>query len=124
MVARTLHRSNWPTVLRTDSSHNRGVRKDILIITRLYTFMGILIAIAGVITPLGLYEALIPASSIQTPFKYIKDTSPFGFGTPSRSNLTFNRLCSDTIGMTTLPCPFSDTVTIFASDGNWFNYSL
>ena len=34
--------------------------------------MGLLIAIAGVVTPLGLYQALIPADDVQTPFQYLK----------------------------------------------------
>ena len=57
---------------------------------------------------------------MQTPFSYLKDTSPFGLGTPDRSNYTFNRICS---GSGPVPCPFSDTVAIISSDGNWFNYT-
>ena len=82
--------------------------------------MGILIAIAGVVTPLGLYQALVPADGTDTPFEYLKDTSPFGYGTPPRSNLSFNRVCGT---MGPIPCPFSDTIAIFSSDGNWYNYS-
>lgn len=34
--------------------------------------MGALIAIAGIITPLGLYETLVPTDNVQTPFQYLK----------------------------------------------------
>ena len=75
--------------------------------------MGGLIAIAGVVTPLGLYEALLPSDSIQTPFQYLTDTSSFGSGTPPRSNYSFNRMCGDGNPLQGYikPCPFSDTVS-------------
>ena len=72
MAARALQRSHWPDILRADSTHNHGVRKDILILAKLSTLMGLLIAIAGVVTPLGLYQALVPADNVQTPFQYLK----------------------------------------------------
>jgi hypothetical protein len=87
----------------------------------LSSIFGILIAIAGVVTPLGLYQALIPAKNVETPFQYLKDTSPFGLGTPPRSNLTFNRKCPGFVGPR--PCPFSDDIVIYSTDGNWENYS-
>jgi hypothetical protein len=116
VAARALERTHWPDVLRSDSVKNKGVRKSVVLLTKLVSLMGFLIVIAGVITPLGLYQTLEPAQNVQTPFKYLKDDSPFGFGTPPRSNLSFNRNC----GSGYLPCPFSDTVVIQAtgSDGN------
>jgi hypothetical protein len=90
---------------------NRGVRKDILILTKLMGFMGLLIGIAGVVTPLGLYQSLVPDTNIQTPFKYLEDTSPFGFGTPPRSNFSFSRICQG-LSIGPKPCPFTDTVSI------------
>lgn len=87
--------------------------------------MGALIAIAGVVTPLGLYDALLPADSIQTPFQYLKDNSPFGYGTPPRSNLSFSRICipEEVFGVPK-PCPFSDTVDIVTYYPNGtINYS-
>ncbi|EDN02871.1 predicted protein [Histoplasma mississippiense (nom. inval.)] len=61
-----------------------------------------------IVTPLGLYDAIVPdhATSLE-PFQYSKDQSPFGFGTPPRSDLGFNRFCGK-IGRTT--CPGSDVV--------------
>ena len=59
VASRALQRSHWPDVLRTDSLLNHGVRKDIALLTKVISLMGALISIAGVITPLGLYEALV-----------------------------------------------------------------
>lgn len=74
--------------------------------------MSICIAVAGVVTPLGLYEALVEEDPKEVTFQYLKDSSPFGYGTPPRSNLTFNRKCWPG------PCPFSDTVAIATVDAN------
>lgn len=71
------------------------------------------------VTPLGLYQALLPAD-VRTPdFKYFLDTSPFGYGTPPRSNLSFNRLCgTGTLMFGPLPCPFTDDISILTKDPN------
>jgi hypothetical protein len=119
-ASRAFQRSYWPDVLRTDSVLNRGVRKDILIVTKTMSFLGILIALAGVITPLGLYETLLPSNDIQTPFQYLADSSSFGYATPPRSNYTFNRMCGsgDPLLGAIKPCPFSDTVSTVTSFPN------
>ncbi|KAL5315720.1 hypothetical protein ACEPPN_016590 [Leptodophora sp. 'Broadleaf-Isolate-01'] len=117
VAASALHRSYWPSLLQADDAKNHGVRKDIIFLTYFISFMGALIAIAGIITPLGLYETLVPTDNVQTPFQYLKDSSPFGYGTPPRSNLTFNRKCGD---FGPLPCPYSNTiiVNVFDQSGN------
>jgi hypothetical protein len=94
----------------------RGVRKDIMILTRLMGYMGALIGIAGVVTPLGLYQTLLSDDNVQTPFKYLADTSPYGYGTPPRSNFSFNRYCGGGFGPA--PCPFTDSVSITSSFPN------
>ncbi|OCK73509.1 hypothetical protein K432DRAFT_430554 [Lepidopterella palustris CBS 459.81] len=120
VASRALQCSHWPDVLQTDSVLSHGVRKDILLLTKLIPLMGGLIAIAGVVTPLGLHEALLPSGSIQTPFQYIADTSSFGYGTPPRSNYSFNRMCGDGNPFQGYikPCPFSDTVSIVTTYPN------
>ena len=67
----------------------------------------------------------MPADNIQTPFQYLNDSSPFGYGTPPRSNYSFTRSCSDQSGFGLIPCPFTDTVAIinYNSDGD-ANYSF
>lgn len=67
-----------------------------------------IVGIAAIVTPLGLYDAILPENSMQPqPFGYQKDTSPFGYGTPPRSELGFNRICGNRLPVA---CPGSNTV--------------
>ena len=112
MSSRVFQQSLWPFILQSDSSQIHGDRTSILLVTRLVTWMSILIALAGIITPLGLYDALVPTDSVQVTFQYLQDKAPFGFGSPLRSNLPFSRNCLD------VPCLFSNTVEIVVQDSN------
>jgi hypothetical protein len=53
-----------------------------------------LVSIASIVTPLGLYDAIAPpkAQTTQT-FRYVRDNSAFGYGTPPRSTAPFTREC-------------------------------
>ncbi|KAK0124034.1 hypothetical protein ONS95_009020 [Cadophora gregata] len=115
VASATLNRSYWPNLLQSDGAKNHGVRKDIIFLTYFISLMGALIAIAGIVTPLGLFETLVSTDNVQTPFRYLKDSSPFGYGTPQRSNFTFNRKCGD---LGPLPCPYSDTIVVNVFDQN------
>ncbi|RDW63674.1 hypothetical protein BP6252_11219 [Coleophoma cylindrospora] len=120
VASRAFQQSYWPDILRSDSVLSHGVRKDVLILTKLMTIASALIAIAGVVTPLGLYETLLPSDSIQAPFKYLADTSAFGYGTPPRSVYPFNRMCGDGNPLHGFikPCPFSDTISTVSTFPN------
>ena len=53
-----------------------------------------LVSIASIVTPLGLYDAIAPASSLTSEtFSYLRDDSAFGYGTPPRSTAPFTRDC-------------------------------
>lgn len=53
-------------------------------------------SITSIVTPLGLYDVVKPASSqTNAPFGYIRDPSAFGYGTPPRSDAPFTRVCGD-----------------------------
>ncbi|KAL5358713.1 hypothetical protein BJX96DRAFT_173696 [Aspergillus floccosus] len=54
---------------------------------------GIIAALVFVVTPIGLYETIGQGHATAVPFHYAVDTSPMGYGTPSRSGLGLNRLC-------------------------------
>lgn len=56
-----------------------------------------LISLASIITPLGLYDVVTSndISSKADEFRYINDSSPFGIGTPARSNAPFTRQCGN-----------------------------
>ena len=80
-----------------------------------------LIAIAGIITPLGLYSAVAPADSIVPTFSYAKDLSPFGTSTPPRSNLSLARTCSSGHGafmQGPAACPYTNDLVIETGYGN------
>ncbi|KAG0637146.1 hypothetical protein HOY80DRAFT_1085610 [Tuber brumale] len=91
VVGRTLQASMWPSILSADSAATRGVRKRVFFITTLSTIALMILAIAGVVTPLGLSEEIVPSFTKPAVFQYLKDTSTFGQGTQSRSGYVFSR---------------------------------
>ncbi|KAG0634520.1 hypothetical protein HOY80DRAFT_1098245 [Tuber brumale] len=101
VVGRMLQASMWPSILSADTAATHGVRKRVIFITRFSTLTVIILAITGVVTPLGLNkeETLSPTQPV--PFKYLRDTSDFGQGTQSRSGYVFSRMC----GRFTMDCP-------------------
>lgn len=75
----------------------------------------VLVAITGVVTPLGLYESVGPAKNpSQQVFHYLQDSSPFGYGTLARNNLPWSRICGSFVR---LGCPNSpNNVTIVSNE--------
>lgn len=64
---------------------------------------------AAIVTPLGLYERIAPASSTDlVSFVYVSDDSAFGAGTPARSSrgYNFSRICDFRIDSTLQLCPY------------------
>lgn len=53
----------------------------------------VLVAIAGIVTPLGLYDAFESGPLTNMPFIYVRDDSLIGVGTPPRINLQPYRAC-------------------------------
>lgn len=103
VIGRFLQSSLWPTFLRTDSAATGAACRSAGCMSFLKTFLMTLIGIAAVVTPLGLYEGIVaePADTSIT-FRYVKDSSPMGFGTPPRGNNTWSRLCGSFL---LKPCP-------------------
>ncbi|KAG0637145.1 hypothetical protein HOY80DRAFT_908241, partial [Tuber brumale] len=99
VVARVLQASMWPSILSTDWAANRGVRKRVIFITTISTIAVIILAIAAVVTPLGLSEEVAPSFSKPAVFQYLKDTSTFGQGTQSRSGYVFSRCAFRRLGV-------------------------
>ncbi|KAI9800890.1 MAG: hypothetical protein M1833_003026 [Piccolia ochrophora] len=110
VAGRAIQSSHWPTLLSSDTAAFNGVRKRILVITHLSTAALLLIALAGIITPLGLYDAMVEGDTVRTPFHYVPDLSPMGYGTPPRSNLGFTRTCGWDLPK---PCPGTNQVAVF-----------
>lgn len=88
--------------LQTESTASRRVRKEVVLLTQLGTAMFVIITIASIVTPIGLYEEIVAGDEVDMEFQYAKDTSPSGYGTPPRMPLGFTRICGSDIP---LPCP-------------------
>lgn len=85
----------WASILGTDSASFHGVRKRVSCLGAFSTVGLILLAVAGIVTPLGLDdEVSADAGSIQmVEFEYARDPGPMGQGTPARAGYKFSRLC-------------------------------
>ncbi|RTE71281.1 hypothetical protein BHE90_014313 [Fusarium euwallaceae] len=116
VAAKHLQSSYWPLVLQSDATKDRGVRKPIVVISLLLPLLSLLIAVAGVVTPLGLYESNEPKSkSIRANFEYVRDSSTFFSSTSTRDDKPFTRVC--TINLCYVPCPYTSDVTVIETDG-------
>lgn len=114
VVGRVLHSSYWPTLLRSDTVATNGVTLPVQVISTTLPILTVLVAIAAIVTPLGLYEEIAASSSKSLhKFTYIKDTSAFGFSSPVRSQYGLNRNCWPLVCPLTNPSPFN---TSYPSD--------
>lgn len=101
VLGRFLHSSQWPTLLRTSSATSNHVNRRVTASEWLKTGILAVVTIASIVTPLGLYDAIEPNEKATVSlFSYLQDNSPFGYGTPPRSQAPFARACG-----TDFPCP-------------------
>ncbi|KAE8382250.1 hypothetical protein BDV26DRAFT_278245 [Aspergillus bertholletiae] len=107
VVGKALQGSWWPRILGSESTDSKPLPQKVNLVTKLTPISLILIAVTGTVTPMGLYDALVPGTGVEMPFKYAQDSSPFGYGTPARSNLGFNRKCGSS---SLVACPGSSSV--------------
>lgn len=112
-----LHSSFWPDILGADSASVTAVPKRISLLARFEWLLVVLIAVAGIVTPLGLYDKVV-ASSSPTPsaFHYVHDPSAFGYVMPPEENPPWSRICG---GAVPVSCPnsFSNVTTMTNSTG-------
>ncbi|KAH0425408.1 hypothetical protein CcaCcLH18_10956 [Colletotrichum camelliae] len=122
IASRVFQRTWWPTILQSDSVQSHGARINITIISWTVPIIAFLIAVTGVITPLGLYEQLDTLEPKLSSFSYVKDTGSFGIATSQRGHHNFSRTCTQGQGLRyqgPVPCPYSDNiVTVTNSSGN------
>ncbi|KAL1838284.1 hypothetical protein VTJ49DRAFT_2824 [Mycothermus thermophilus] len=103
IASRSLLSSYWPTWLRSDPSYGSGVRSAVYWISNTFPVISFLVVVAGIVTPLGLYDAIEPRDTFTTPaFAYAPDPSAFGLATGPRLNHTFSRRCGI---IRQRPCP-------------------
>ncbi|OJD17312.1 hypothetical protein AJ78_02600 [Emergomyces pasteurianus Ep9510] len=94
VLGRFLQSTPWPTFLKVDTVVTTGVKRRVNAVSWLLTVAIAVVAIASIVTPLGLYESVEPSDDKEnTPFQCIKDTSAFGYGTPPRPDGFFSRHC-------------------------------
>ncbi|KAJ7058241.1 hypothetical protein C8F01DRAFT_1371658 [Mycena amicta] len=93
VIGRKLHSSLWPSLLRSDTLRGAGGRISFFSFLLLATT--ILVAVAGVIMPLGLsVGADIQAPVRIVPAMFVADTSPLGLATsPRGSDYMYGRIC-------------------------------
>lgn len=96
VVQRHLLASRWPVILRSDTAAGSGVNIGVRLLGLIEMCGVVIIAIAAVVTPLGLHESIVATKSdTNVPFSDLVDTSPMGIGTPGRSALGFSRSCGN-----------------------------
>jgi hypothetical protein len=105
VLGRALQASPWPTFLQTDAAAREGVKRRVSNGLLLQTVFIILISVAAIVTPLGLYQVVEPGDEELEAFQYANDNSSFGYGTPERLAAPFTRSCRPMD-----PCP-----------GSWMN---
>jgi len=102
-ISRMIHASLWPTLLQTDSS-SCGSSFRVSLFSNFFLISGILIAVAGVVTPLGLSEGELAQFGHQSTVNalYISDKSPIALATSPRDGYEYSRICGASLP---LPCP-------------------
>jgi hypothetical protein len=96
VIGRFLHSSYWPTILGADSAATFSANRATAFVVFSRIFMVALIAVAAIVTPLGLYESIEASrDATSATFHYTQDLSTFGLGTPPRSkaSVTWSRVC-------------------------------
>ncbi|KAI1829015.1 hypothetical protein DTO027I6_10067 [Penicillium roqueforti] len=103
-IGRILHSSHWPTILGSDSAALSGIPLRVLFFRYAGVISTMLLSIAAIVTPLGLYEAIIPGPPALERFQHIPDGGVFGIGTPARNeSVPWSRVCG--VSATPFTCP-------------------
>ncbi|EXJ60920.1 hypothetical protein A1O7_05073 [Cladophialophora yegresii CBS 114405] len=102
VVNRTISTTIWPHLLRADAANTRQIPPRVQIPSWTATAGAALLVLASVITPLGLYDEIVPGESKLVEFQYVKDPGPWGRVTMPRPNSQFTRQCE--VG-TVINCP-------------------
>jgi hypothetical protein len=99
VLGRSLQSSPWPTLLQTDAAARHGVLRRVSNGLLFQTTLVLLISVAAIVTPLGLYQTVEPGGLSLETFQFAKDKTPFGYATPGRVTGPFSRSC----GLDTCP---------------------
>jgi len=83
----------WPQLFRADAVSSRHLPLSATILSWTTTVCAIILVVSSVLTPLGLYEEIVPGESKLVEFEYGKDPGQWGRVTMLRPNLKFTRHC-------------------------------
>jgi hypothetical protein len=119
-LSRTLHSTYWPTILSSDSSASTNVNPAVVSAVYLGIFTTILVSVTAVVTPLGLYDAVVSHKPRSVSFSYAQDMTPFGNGSPPRNDMGFNRIC----GRGSISCPGSNFSVIRTDNPDNLTYNF
>ncbi|KAF9469436.1 hypothetical protein BDZ94DRAFT_381931 [Collybia nuda] len=108
VAARQVHTSFWSAIFRTTRTHASARVK---FFSKLSPISALLVAICGIVTPLGLRQGSPTRSHFRTTdASFVKDTSPLGLATSPRQGFKFSRSCG---GISRNPiCPGNTPETI------------
>ncbi|OAQ60762.1 hypothetical protein VFPPC_06856 [Pochonia chlamydosporia 170] len=120
-VCPPLQSSFWPIFLGADTTQSLGVRKFVRCITMAIPAFAILVSVASVVTPLGLYETeVLSREAAKMSFMYARDESPIFSGTSSRNGWSFTRRCYlDSQGSCRVPCPYDENGGVIFFNGTY-----
>ncbi|KAK0114757.1 hypothetical protein ONS95_014241 [Cadophora gregata] len=115
VISRFIQSTVWPSILSCDTAAGRreGVMTRVVFMSWLALISTLLLAVAGILTPIGLGEAIFLSGKTEATFLYAKDRSAFGGAAGSREQYSNSRTCN--FGKS--PCPGvreNDTVTVLA----------
>ncbi|CAO3690075.1 unnamed protein product [Umbelopsis ramanniana] len=106
--SKLLQQPFWSTFLSTDTGNSKYVRASINWTINYATISIIIITIAGIITPLGLYDTTSTSSQTMA-LNTLTDTGPLSTLYTDREGYQESRMCSN--GITSLVCPGSSYYT-------------
>lgn len=123
----SLQSSLWPYLLRSDVAGNgSSVRLLVRVAATAMPLATLLIAVAGVVTPLGLGQEIVELEPTMGTFEYIRDVGPYEYGTALRGMHNFTRMCEQGPGMSAGPavCPWSDNIIIFTQNETTMTWDM
>ena len=93
VINRTIGTTIWPYLIRADAVTTRRIPSEVKVPSWAATVGAALLVLTGVLTPLGLYEEILPGGLKSVEFQYVQDPGPWGKVTMSRPDSQFTRSC-------------------------------
>ncbi|KIX02557.1 uncharacterized protein Z518_08498 [Rhinocladiella mackenziei CBS 650.93] len=121
VTGRFLNGSWWPTILRTDGAAMSKVSNRVIFISTFSTLGFALLAVAAVLTPLGLHNTITATSVQASEFVYARDVSPIGQATLPRDDYNTSRTCG-WLMWTSCPGQYHGFYTTTNESGAYLNW--